>query len=80
LLIEVLYPLVGRPGRKFIAYFRLSTERQGKSGLGLAAQHRKISEFVASAGALIAEFCDILSGRDDSREQLHRASLVFIEI
>ncbi|UGY27445.1 recombinase family protein [Bradyrhizobium septentrionale] len=58
---------------KFIAYFRVSTERQGKSGLGLAAQRRKISEFVAGAGSLIAEFCDIQSGRDDSRVELQRA-------
>ena len=58
---------------KFIAYFRVSTERQGKSGLGLAAQHRKISDFVAGAGTLIAEFCDIQSGRDDSRAELQRA-------
>jgi DNA invertase Pin-like site-specific DNA recombinase len=58
---------------KFIAYFRVSTERQGKSGLGLAAQHRKISDFVAGAGTLIAEFCDVQSGRDDSRVELQRA-------
>lgn len=58
---------------KFIAYFRVSTERQGKSGLGLAAQHRKISEFVAGAGTLIAEFCDVQSGRDDARVELQQA-------
>jgi DNA invertase Pin-like site-specific DNA recombinase len=58
---------------QFIAYFRVSTERQGRSGLGLAAQHRKISDFVASAGTLIAEFCDVQSGRDDSRVELQRA-------
>jgi len=58
---------------RFIAYFRVSTERQGKSGLGLAAQHRKISDFVASAGTLIAEFCDIQSGRVDSRAELQKA-------
>src|ERR1700754_1165571 len=58
---------------KFVAYFRVSTERQGKSGLGLAAQHRKISEFVTGAGTLIAEFCDVQSGKDDSRVELQRA-------
>ncbi|MBR1248952.1 recombinase family protein [Bradyrhizobium sp. AUGA SZCCT0169] len=58
---------------KFIAYFRVSTERQGKSGLGLAAQHRKISDFVAGSGTLIAEFCDVQSGKDDSRVELQRA-------
>ncbi|MBW7964139.1 recombinase family protein [Bradyrhizobium sp. BR 10261] len=58
---------------KFIAYFRVSTERQGKSGLGLAAQHRKISDFVSRAGTLIGEFCDVQSGKDDSRVELQRA-------
>lgn len=58
---------------KFVAYYRVSTERQGKSGLGLAAQHRKISDFVASAGILIAEFCDVQSGKDDSRAELQKA-------
>jgi DNA invertase Pin-like site-specific DNA recombinase len=58
---------------KFVAYFRVSTERQGKSGLGLTAQHRKISEFVTGAGTLIAEFCDVQSGKDDSRVELQRA-------
>lgn len=57
----------------FVAYYRVSTERQGKSGLGLAAQHRKISDFVAGAGRLIAEFCDIESGRNDARVELKRA-------
>lgn len=58
---------------KFVAYYRVSTERQGRSGLGLAAQHRKISDFVTGAGTLIAEFCDVQSGRDDSRVELQRA-------
>lgn len=59
--------------RKFIAYCRVSTERQGKSGLGLAAQRRKITDFVTGAGTLIAEFCDVQSGRDDSRSELQKA-------
>ncbi|SCB53808.1 Site-specific DNA recombinase [Bradyrhizobium shewense] len=58
---------------KFVAYFRVSTQRQGKSGLGLAAQHRKISEFVAGEGTLIADFCDVQSGKDDSRTELQKA-------
>lgn len=61
---------VWAPMTKFIAYYRVSTERQGKSGLGLAAQHRKISDFVAAAGTLIAEFCDVQSGKDDTRVEL----------
>lgn len=59
--------------KKFISYLRVSTERQGKSGLGLAAQRRKISDFVAGAGTLIAEFHDVQSGKDDTRIELQRA-------
>jgi DNA invertase Pin-like site-specific DNA recombinase len=57
----------------FVVYYRVSTDRQGKSGLGIAAQQRKISEFLSPADKLIAEFCDIQSGRDDSRIELQRA-------
>ena len=59
----------------YVAYYRVSTERQGKSGLGLAAQKRKIEEFLVTAGTLIGEFCDIQSGRDDSRSELQKALL-----
>jgi DNA invertase Pin-like site-specific DNA recombinase len=58
---------------KFVAYYRVSTQRQSKSGLGLAAQKRKIKEFLSNTDALIAEFCDVQSGRDDSRAELHKA-------
>lgn len=58
---------------KVVAYYRVSTARQGRSGLGLAAQQRKISEFVSGSGKLIAEFCDIQSGRDDNRIELNKA-------
>jgi DNA invertase Pin-like site-specific DNA recombinase len=58
---------------RFVAYFRVSTERQGKSGLGLAAQKRKIDDFLSPDDVLLGEFCDIQSGRDDSRMELQRA-------
>jgi DNA invertase Pin-like site-specific DNA recombinase len=58
---------------RFVAYFRVSTERQGKSGLGLAAQKRKIDDFLSPEDLLLGEFCDIQSGRDDCRMELQRA-------
>jgi len=58
---------------KFVGYFRVSTERQGKSGLGLAAQKRKIDEFLSTSDELIGEFCDVQSGRDDTRHELQKA-------
>ena len=58
---------------KFVAYYRVSTKRQGKSGLGLAAQKRKIEEFLATDHELGREFCDVQPGRDDSRVELQKA-------
>ena len=57
----------------FVAYYRVSTERQGKSGLGLAAQKRKIEQFLTPPDQLIGEFCDIQSGRRDNRVELAKA-------
>jgi DNA invertase Pin-like site-specific DNA recombinase len=58
---------------KFIAYYRVSTERQGKSGLGLHAQKRKIAEFLNGEASIIAEYCDVQSGKDDDRAELQKA-------
>lgn len=58
---------------KYVAYYRVSTERQEKSGLGLAAQQTKIQAYVSAVGALIGEFCDIQSGRLDNRVELAKA-------
>lgn len=57
----------------FVAYYRVSTERQGKSGLGLSAQKRKIEQFLSPTDRIIAEFCDIQSGRHDTRVELQKA-------
>lgn len=62
--------------QKFIAYYRVSTERQGRSGLGLAAQRTRVANYAAGIGPIIAEFCDIQSGRDDDRTELHKALLL----
>ena len=51
----------------YVAYYRVSTAKQGKSGLGLAAQKEKIQQFSEERGAVIAEFTEIESGRRDQR-------------
>lgn len=58
---------------RFVAYLRVSTSKQGKSGLGLAAQRSKISEFLSDEDELLAEFVETESGRNDSREELWKA-------
>ena len=51
----------------YVAYYRVSTAKQGRSGLGLAAQKDKIQKFSEERGAVIAEFTEIESGRRDQR-------------
>ena len=59
---------------RFIAYFRVSTDRQGRSGLGLDAQREAVLRHVGSnRGELIGEFCEIESGKRNDRPQLAAA-------
>ena len=46
----------------FIAYYRVSTDRQGASGLGLDAQRQAVAGFIGT-GQLVVEFIEIESGR-----------------
>ena len=39
---------------RFVAYYRVSTDRQGKSGLGLEAQRAAVAKYVAGAGGVVA--------------------------
>lgn len=59
---------------KIVAYMRVSTKNQGKSGLGLEAQRGKIAEFViAHDGELIAKYIDVESGSKNERMELQKA-------
>ncbi|MCT0198402.1 recombinase family protein [Synechococcus sp. CS-1325] len=56
---------------QLVAYYRVSTDRQGRSGLGLDAQRQKIHQLAAERGAvLVAEFTEVESGRKADRPQL----------
>jgi DNA invertase Pin-like site-specific DNA recombinase len=55
---------------KFVAYFRVSTERQGQSGLGLEAQQAAVKQY---ADSIIHSFTEIESGKHDDRPQLQAA-------
>lgn len=61
---------------KYIAYYRVSTDKQGKSGLGLEAQQESIQRFIEQKKAtLLEEFTEIESGtrKGNNRPQLHEA-------
>lgn len=58
---------------RFVAYYRVSTERQGESGLGLEAQREAVGRFVRGS-SLLAEFTEVESGkRHTNRPELLRA-------
>jgi DNA invertase Pin-like site-specific DNA recombinase len=61
----------------FVAYYRVSTEKQGRSGLGLQAQQEAVRSFIATKGAadakLIAAYTEVESGKRDDRPQLMAA-------
>ena len=56
---------------KFVAYFRVSTDRQGKSGLGLDAQRERVMNYLnGGSWSLIGEFTEVESGRINERPAL----------
>lgn len=57
---------------RHIAYYRVSTARQGQSGLGLEAQRKAVVDFLAGA-ELMAEFTEVESGRKSDRVELGKA-------
>lgn len=76
---------------KFIAYYRVSTDRQGRSGLGIEAQREAVTAYLNGGNwQLIAEHTEIESGkRHDNRPELaaalaacrkHKATLVIAKL
>lgn len=59
----------GQP--RYVAYYRVSTKRQGDSGLGLESQRSAVAGFVK--GAILAEFTEIESGKNNQRVELSKA-------
>jgi DNA invertase Pin-like site-specific DNA recombinase len=63
--------------QRFVTYYRVSTDRQGRSGLGLDAQREAVRQFLAArAAVVIAEFVEVESGGKDDRPKLKEALAV----
>lgn len=66
--------LIRKPMKQAIPYYRVSTERQGRSGLGLDAQRQAIEQFAKAHGyELLTEFIEVESGASSARAVLKEA-------
>jgi DNA invertase Pin-like site-specific DNA recombinase len=62
---------------KFVAYYRVSTDKQGKSGLGLDAQKEAVRQRLdGGRWQMVGEFVEVESGKRASRPQLDAALAV----
>lgn len=59
--------------KTYIAYYRVSTTKQGDSGLGLASQKDYVNRFIPTPGQLINEYTEVESGRKNTRPKLLEA-------
>lgn len=60
--------------KRFIAYYRVSTKKQGESGLGLDAQKASVLNYIRHNGnVIVGEFTEIESGKHDNRPELQKA-------
>lgn len=74
---------------EYVAYCRVSTARQGKSGLGLEAQQAAVKRYAEERGKVLCEFIEVESGKVKERPQLaaalthcrkHKATLLIAKL
>jgi DNA invertase Pin-like site-specific DNA recombinase len=59
---------------RFVAYFRVSTDKQGESGLGLDAQRQAVMNYLnGGPWRLVAEHTEVESGKRNARPELQKA-------
>lgn len=59
--------------KKYIAYYRVSTKKQGKSGLGLKSQETSVLNYIQNKENLIHSYTDVESGKNNNRPNLLKA-------
>lgn len=60
--------------KSLVAYLRVSTKKQGRSGLGLEAQRAAVAEYAKREGLrIVAEYVEVESGKKASRPELAKA-------
>jgi DNA invertase Pin-like site-specific DNA recombinase len=73
---------------RFVSYLRVSTARQGISGLGLEAQRESVANYL-NGGSLVKEVVEVESGKRNDRPaiaealrlcRLHRATLIIAKL
>lgn len=62
----------GKKSVNYVAYYRVSTKRQGRSGLGLEAQKELVGRYI-NGGKLIAEYIEVESGKKSNRPEFQKA-------
>lgn len=75
---------------RFVSYLRVSTDRQGRSGLGLEAQRKAVADYLnGGSWKLLGEFVEVESGRRADRPEFekalamcraHRAALIVAKV
>ncbi|MER8369681.1 recombinase family protein [Mesorhizobium sp. M1378] len=58
---------------KYVGYYRVSTKKQARSGLGLEVQQQMVRQFSGAHGELVGEFVEVESGKNDRRFELAKA-------
>ena len=67
-------PQITPPAPQFVAYYRVSTDKQGRSGLGLDAQTATVESHAArTGGEILASFREVESGKRSDRPELLKA-------
>ncbi|MHA6250039.1 recombinase family protein [Pontibacter sp. CAU 1760] len=59
--------------KQYIAYFRVSTKKQGESGLGMEAQQFAVRKFLKERDFIVKEYVEVESGKRNNRVQLQAA-------